>query len=79
MKCSNQKESVIAPAAGNSSLSRKGGMSEFQENALTDGGTQGGMDRTYFIGPFRLSPGVQLICSVSSACCLLKSITITLY
>ena len=35
-------------------------MTQFQENAWTDGR----MDRQYFIGPFRLPPGVQLTSNV---------------
>ena len=32
-------------------------MIQFQENARTDGRTDGRTDRSYFIGPFRLTPG----------------------
>ena len=38
-------------------------MIQFKENTRTDGRTEGRMDgrtdRPYFIGPFRLPPGVQ--------------------
>ena len=34
-------------------------MIQFKENAQTDGRMDGRMDRPYFTGPFRLSPGVQ--------------------
>ena len=34
-------------------------MIQFKENARTDGRTEGWTDRLYFIGPFRLPPGVQ--------------------
>ena len=35
-------------------------MSQFQENlGATEGRMEGQMDRSYFIGPFRLRPGVQ--------------------
>ena len=34
-------------------------MIQFQENARTDRRTDRRMDRPYFIGPFRLPPGVQ--------------------
>ena len=42
-------------------ISEKKQMIQFQENACTEGRKDGRMDRPYFIGPFRLLPGVQKI------------------
>ena len=42
-------------------ISEKKLMIQFQENACTEGRKDGRMDRPYFIGPFRLLPGVQKI------------------